>query len=53
MSAARRFFRVALAAHGQPDEVITDLAEVLEPVIEELIGDVFHNTERYANNRVE
>jgi len=51
--AARRFFSAALAAHGKPDEVVTDLAQALETVIEELLPDAFHNTERYANNRVE
>ncbi len=51
--AARTFFTAALIAHGEPDEVITDLAQALETVIEELIPDAFHNTEQYANNRVE
>ena len=51
--AARRFFRGALDAHGEPDEVVTDLAQALETVIEELIPKAFHNTEQYANNRVE
>ena len=51
--AARRFFSVALAAHGEPDEVVTDLGQALETVIEELVPDAFHNTERYANDRVE
>ena len=46
IAAARRFFRTALAAHGEPDEVVTDLAQALETVIEELIGDAFHNTGR-------
>ena len=53
INAARAFFARALNAHGEPDEVITDLAQALETVIEELIPDAFHNTERYANNRVE
>ena len=52
-NAARRFFGAALLAHGEPDEVITDLAQALESVVEELIPDAFHNTEQYANNRVE
>ena len=51
--AARSFFARALDAHGEPDEVITDLAQALETVIEQLIPDAFHNTEQYANNRVE
>lgn len=46
--AARKFFRGALAAHGEPDEVITDLAQALETVIEELIPTAFHNTKQYA-----
>jgi len=51
--AARRFFAKALSAHGDPVEVVTDLAQALETVIEEHVPDAFHNTERYANNRVE
>jgi len=51
--AARTFFTTALTAHGEPDELITDLAQALETVIEEAIPDAFHNTEQYANNRVE
>jgi len=53
LAAARRFFSIALAAHGEPDEVVTDLAQALETVIEELISDALHNTDQYANNRVE
>ena len=33
--------------------MVTDLAPALATAIEELIPDVFHNTEQYANNRVE
>ena len=53
ITAARRFFVRAITAHGRPDEVITDLAQALETVIEELVPDAFHNTDQYANNRVE
>ena len=53
IAAARRFFDAALAAHGEPDEVITDRAAALANVIAELIPNAVHNTERYANNRVE
>jgi IS6 family transposase len=53
IAAARRFFTSALSVHGQPDEVATDLAPALKHVIEELVPDAFHNTGRYANNRVE
>jgi IS6 family transposase len=53
IEAARTFFNAVLVAHGEPDEVVTDLAQALETVIEELIPAAFHNTEQYANNRVE
>ncbi len=53
IAASRRLFSTALVVHGELDEVVTDLAQALELVIEELIPDAFHNTERYANNRVE
>jgi IS6 family transposase len=53
IAAASRFFAAALAAHGQPDEVITDLAPALEHGIEVVLPETFHNTEQYANNRVE
>ena len=53
IAAARRFFTTAITAHGEPDEVVTDLAQALETVIDELVPDAFHNTEQYANNRVE
>jgi transposase, IS6 family len=51
--AARRFFETALGAHGAPVEVVTDRAPALRAVIEELIPGTFHNTEQYANNRIE
>ena len=51
--AARTFFKAALLAHDKPIEVVTDLAQALETVIEEQIPKAFHNTEQYANNRVE
>jgi transposase, IS6 family len=51
--AARRFFMMALRAHGEPVEVVTDRAPALRAAIEELMPAAFHNTERYANNRVE
>lgn len=50
---ARTFFKTALLAHEKPVEVVTDLAQALETVIEELIPRAFHNTRQYANNRVE
>jgi IS6 family transposase len=51
--AARRFFETALRAHGDPVEVVTDRAPALRAVIEGLIPAAFHNTEQYANNRIE
>ena len=53
IAAARRFFTRALTAHGRPEEVVTDLARALETVIEELVPNALHDTEQYANNRVE
>jgi transposase-like protein len=53
IGAARRFFTNALISHGDPVEVVTDLAPTLEHVIERLVPLAFHNTEKYANNRVE
>ena len=51
--AARRFLTAALRAHGQPAEVVTDRAPALRAVIDELIPAAFHNTDQYANNRIE
>ena len=53
IAAAWRFFTGALTAHGEPDEVVTDLAQALETTIEQLIPNAFHNTEQHQNNRVE
>ena len=53
ISAARTFFTTAISAHGKPDEVVTDRAQALEHVIEELLPAALHNTAQYANNRVE
>jgi transposase, IS6 family len=51
--AARRFFTTALGAHIEPTEVVTDRAWALLAVVDELIPGAFHNTARYANNRIE
>jgi IS6 family transposase len=51
--AARRFFTTALDAHGEPVEIVTDRAPALRAAIDELIPAAFHNTEQYANNRIE
>ncbi|MDQ6852444.1 MAG: IS6 family transposase [Actinomycetota bacterium] len=53
MQAARRFFAAALGSHGQPTEVVTDRAWTLVAVVDELMPGAFHNTEQYANNRIE
>ena len=53
LTAARRFFGRAITAHGRPEEVVTDLAQALETVVEGLLPDALHNTDQYANNRVE
>jgi DDE domain len=51
--AARRLFATALDAHGEPTAVVTDRAPTLLAVVDELMPGVFHNTEQYANNRIE
>jgi IS6 family transposase len=53
LRAARRFFSTALRSHGEPGEVVTDRAPALRAAIEGLIPAAIHNTEQYANNRVE
>ena len=53
IGAATTFFEGALATHGRPREVTTDLAAPLLRVIEELIPEALHDTEQYSNNRVE
>ena len=39
--------------HGEPVEVVTDRTRALRAEIEGLLPGAFHNTEQYANNRVE
>jgi IS6 family transposase len=51
--AATTFFAAALLAHGEPEEVVTDRAPALVRAIAELFPGAFHNTDQYANNRVE
>jgi transposase, IS6 family len=51
--AARRFFTSAIAAHGKPEEVVTDRAAALANVIDELIPGSLHTTAKHANNRIE
>jgi IS6 family transposase len=53
LAAARAFFTMVLSSHGRPEEVTTDLAAPLLRVIDELLRDVLHDTEQYANNRIE
>ncbi len=53
IAAARRFFIAAVDAHGEPGEVVTDRAAALAYAIVELMPDAMHNTNHYANNRIE
>ena len=53
IAAARTFFTAAIAAHGEPDEVVTDKSAALANVIDELLPQAMHNTLKYANNWVE
>jgi transposase-like protein len=51
--AARRLFATALGSHRQPAEVVTDRAWALLAVVDELMPGAFHDTEQYANNRID
>jgi IS6 family transposase len=51
--AARQFFATALLRCATPAEVVTDRAWALRAVIDDLVPTAFHNTEQYANNRIE
>jgi transposase-like protein len=52
--AARGFFRRALSTlKVKPTEVVTDAAAVYPAVLDELIPQVWHHVERYANNPIE
>ena len=53
LTGARAFFDRALAAGVVPVEVITDRAPAYPRVLDELIPTALHDTEQYANNRVE
>ena len=53
LTAARRFFEVAVRDHGRPAEVVTDKAPSLLRVVDERLPDARHDTQRFANNRVE
>jgi transposase-like protein len=50
---ASRFFESALRAHGEPAEVVTDRAPAPRAAIHDLMPATLHDTERYANNRIE
>jgi len=53
LTAARAFFTRALATGAVPVEVTTDRAPAYPRVLDELIPTAVHDTEQYANNRVE
>ncbi len=53
LPAARRFFEQALSRSRRPAEIRTDKAGVYPTVLDELLPDACHVTDRYANNRVE
>ena len=53
LTAARTFFTRALATGVVPVEVTTDRAPAYPRVLDELAQTAMHNTEQYANNRVE
>jgi IS6 family transposase len=52
-TAATRLLTMAIGVGGEPIEVTTDRAPTLAKAIEELLLAARHDTEQYANNRVE
>ena len=53
LKAATRFFTHAFCSHGEPSEVTTDRAHTLVRVIADFLPAALHDTNQYANNRVE
>ncbi len=53
LAAARAFFTRALATGSIPVEVTTDRAPAYPRILDELIPTALHDTQQYANNRVE
>jgi IS6 family transposase len=53
LAAARVFFSRALASGSAPVEVVTDRAPAYPRVLDELVPEAMHTTDRYANNRME
>ena len=53
LTAARAFFIRALATGVVPVEVTTDRASSYTRIVDELIPTALHDTEQYANNRIE
>jgi len=52
--AAERFFRRLLRGQGkEPFRVVTDNLRSYSAAMRRILGEVAHNTERYANNRAE
>ena len=52
--AAERFFRRLLRGQGkEPFRVVTDKLRSYSAALRTILGEVAHNTERYAYNRVE
>jgi len=53
-AAAKRFFkRLMQSCGGEPRNIVTDKLRSYGVAHRELMPDVIHNTERYANNRAE
>ena len=53
-AAAKRFFKRLLRSHkGAPRKIITDKLRSYDVAHRELMPDVIHNKDQYANNRVE
>ena len=53
-AAAKRFFRRLLRSHGgEPKKIVTDKLRSYGMANRELIPEMIHNTDQYANNRDE
>ena len=53
VSAAARFFEMMVSGRDRPTDVTTDLAAPLLRVVDDLLPEVLHDTNQYANNPVE
>ncbi len=53
LKAVTAFFTIAIRSQGEPAEITTDQAHALVRVVAKLLPAALHDTNQYANNRVE